>query len=223
MKYLDASHYNVAVSPREIAIVRLWIDSGATYSGTYAALGSGVFPVDYPDETISRRCGTCHKTSEKPDRNFKEGAQYFQFGKQKPPQPLLDDPNDIILVRHLAYFQFGEAPLYQALCNLDHPAQSLFLRAPLAKSAGGLERCGQPVFADAQDPDYQEILGAIEAAGTRLRAEKRFDMPGFRPNRFYIREMQFFGILPDPLPADVPIDAYDTDQRYWRSFLYSPG
>lgn len=222
MKCLDASHHDVAMTANEIATVRLWIDSGATYSGTYAALGSGMFPVDFPDDTILRRCGACHKTDEKPYRNYKQGATYFQFGPQPPPQPLLDNIEDIILIRHLAYFQFGEAPLYQALCNLDHPAQSLFLRAPLAKTAGGLERCGSPVFADAQDPDYQQILAAIQTAAQTLAENKRFDMPGFQPNRFYTREMQFFGILPDPLPPEQPIDVYAADRAYWNALIYSP-
>lgn len=222
MHYLNAGHYDAALAPEEVAAIRLWIDSGATYSGTYAALGCGMFPVDFPDEVISRRCGPCHKTDEKPERNYKKGAEYFRFGAGKGPQPLLDDLNDIILIRQLAYFQVGERPLYQALCNLDHPDQSILLRSPLAKAAGGLERCGGPVFADTQDPDYCAIRAAIDVAAAKLSTEKRFDMPGFRPNKFYLREMQFFGILPNPLPEDTPVDAYAIDRAYWQSFWYRP-
>jgi Hydrazine synthase alpha subunit middle domain/WD40-like Beta Propeller Repeat len=222
MTCLDVTHHDVALSSREVAMVRLWIDSGATYSGTYAALGSGMHPVDFPEETIIHRCGQCHEAKEKTYRNFKKGAYYFQFGQQKPPQPLLKSIDDIILIRHLAYFQLGEAPLYQALCNLDRPEHSIILRAPLAKSAGGLGLCGDTVFADTQDPGYREVLTAIEAAAVQLVEKTRFDMPGFRPNRFYIREMQLFGILPEDLPQDAPIDVYAADQRYWRSFVYQP-
>ena len=221
MRCLEPSHHEVALSPSEKTVVRLWIDSGATYSGTYAALGSGMFPVDFPDEVVERRCGACHTAQEKTYRNFKQGAHYFQFGEQGPSQPLLDDVDDIILIRHLAYFQLGEAPLYQALCNLDAPAQSVFLRAPLAKEAGGLQRCGEAVFAGTDDADYRAILAAVETASERLHQEKRFDMAGFRPNRFYIREMQFFGILPEALPAEAPIDVYATDRRYWESLVPS--
>ncbi|MCU0870987.1 MAG: hypothetical protein MUE50_01450 [Pirellulaceae bacterium] len=222
MTCLDRSHYDVSVSDRERATIRTWIDSGATYSGTYACLGSGMFPVDFPDEIVVNRCGGCHQATKASYRNVKKDAFYFQFGTQEPPQPLLERIDDIILIRHLAYFQLGEAPLYQALCNLDRPAHSVFLRAPLAKSAGGLERCGPPVFKDTDDQDYREILARIEDASRQLQQQKRFDMPGFRPNRYYLREMQAFGILPNDLAADVPIDPYATDQAYWRTFQFAP-
>jgi hypothetical protein len=50
-----------------------------------------------------------------------------------------------------------------------------------------------------------------------LARRKRFDMPGFRPNRFYQREMQNFGILPRPVPKGYQFDVYELDQQYWRS------
>ena len=219
---LDGSHYGVIVSDRERRRVCAWIDSGAAYGGTYACLGTGMFPVDFPEEVIINRCGGCHKATEKSYRNVKKGAFYFQFGKQEPPQPLLVQKNDSILIRHMAYFQLGEAPLYQAMCNLDRPEYSIFLRAPLAKSAGGLELCGQPVFQDKTDKDYATILARIEDASQRLQAEKRFDMPGFRPNRYYIREMQRYGILPKDLAPEAPINPYAIDQAYWSKFQLTP-
>ncbi len=94
------------------------------------------------------------------------------------------------------------------------------IRAPLAKAAGGLELCGPAVFADTADADYVEILAAITAAAEELRAIKRFDMPGFRPNRHYVREMQWFGILSATLGPEEPIDVHATDEAYWRSFWH---
>ena len=55
-----------------------------------------------------------------------------------------------------------------------------------------------------------------------MHLKKRFDMPGFRPNRYYIREMQLFGILPKDSAADAPIDPYATDQAYWQTFQFAP-
>jgi hypothetical protein len=104
--------------------------------------------------------------------------------------------------------------------NLDRPEKSLILRAPLAKQSGGLELCKEPVFADANDPLYQELLAAINVSAEQLRTHKRFDMPGFRPNEHYIREMQRFGILPRELSPDDPIDVYATDRAYWQSFWH---
>ena len=222
MACLDKSHFGVDLPRSERQTIRAWVDSGATYSGTYACLGSGMFPVDFPDEIVINRCAGCHKATKQSYRNVKKDAFYFQFGKQEPPQPLLERIDDIILIRHLAYFQLGEAPLYQAICNLDRPADSLFLRAPLAKSAGGLELCGRAVFASKEDADYRAILARIEEASRRMHAEKRFDMPGFRPNRYYIRQMQLFGVLPKDLAADAPIDPYQTDQAYWQSIQFAP-
>jgi len=218
MTLIDGSHYEARLSDRERLLVRLWIESGAAYPGTYGALGSGMYPVQYPEATMRRRCGPCHQATKPSYRNVKKGAFYFQFGTREPPQPLLTDLYDIILIRHLAYFRLGEAPLYQALCNLDRPAKSLLLRAPLSREAGGLELCGRAVFGDRADPDYQEMAAAIEDASKRLAEQKRFDMPGFRPNRFYIRELQYFGVLPRDLPDAVPVDSYRADRAYWATF-----
>jgi hypothetical protein len=172
---------------------------------------------------MRRRCGDCHTATKPTYRNLKKGAFYFQFGQREPPQPLLTDKEDIILIRHLAYFQFGESPLYQSFCNLDRPQHSILLLAPLSRDAGGLQRCGEtPVFADPSDPDYREILAAIKEAAVRLTRDKRFDMSGFRPNRFYVREMQRFGVLPQQMGEDATIDVYLTDQTYWELFSYRP-
>ena len=84
-----------------------------------------------------------------------------------------------------------------------------------------MQLCGQPVFADATDPDYREILAAIQDASQRLEEHKRFDMPGFRPNRFYLRELQFFGVLPPDLPDDTPVDTYAADRAYWATFQHT--
>jgi hypothetical protein len=222
-KIIEGHGGRVSLSEREKQTIRLWIESGVVYPGTYGALGSGMVAVKYPHETMKRRCATCHTAKEKSYRNVKKGAFYYQFGARKPPQPLWDNPNDITMIRHLAYFQLGESRLYQAFCNLDRPEDSLLLLAPLAKSAGGLQLCGEtPVFQNTDDPAYREILAAIRVAAKELQTVKRFDMPDFRPSRFYIREMQNYGILPADLAPDAPVDPYAADQAYWRTFRYLP-
>ncbi|MDY0170763.1 MAG: discoidin domain-containing protein [Thermoguttaceae bacterium] len=47
--------------------------------------------------------------------------------------------------------------------DLHDPASSLFLRSPLAETAGGSGRCGRAVFADRQDPDFQRLLHSLRA------------------------------------------------------------
>jgi hypothetical protein len=112
----------------------------------------------------------------------------------------------------------GTSSRPRQIANISRPEKSFVLRAPLAKEAGGLALCKEVVFTSTDDPLYQKILAGIRPAHERLMAEKRFDMPGFRPNKHYIREMQRFGFLPDDLGPDDPVDPYATDRAYWDSF-----
>lgn len=64
---------------------------------------------------------------------------------------------------------------------------------------------------------YPGTCAAMEVADTV------FHMPGFRPNRHYIREMQRYGLLPATWdPAQDLVDVYALDQAYWRSLWYKP-
>jgi len=79
------------------------------------------------------------------------------------------------------------------------------------------------VFDDANDSDFQCILSHIEAAKARLEEIKRFDMPGFKPNEHYVREMKRYGVLPESFDlAEDPTDVYATDDAYWRSMWHRP-
>jgi hypothetical protein len=76
------------------------------------------------------------------------------------------------------------------------------------------------VFKDTSDADYRVLLYGIGTAQNALEANKRFDMPGFRHNRQYIREMRRYGILPGtPDAAKDPVNPYETDRKYWSSFV----
>ncbi|MCP4455770.1 MAG: hypothetical protein GY809_30290 [Planctomycetes bacterium] len=65
-------------------------------------------------------------------------------------------------------------------------------------------------------------MTAIQDAKQYLEKIGRFNMPGFRPEPEYIREMKRFGILHADLQPDAPIDVYDTDRRYWESMWHRP-
>ena len=77
MGKLDASHYQVSVSPLDRQTVRLWLDAGAPYPGTYAVLGTGMIggyqanaenlenDAAWPETRVAvaafdRRCAGCH-------------------------------------------------------------------------------------------------------------------------------------------------------------------
>ena len=117
--------------------------------------------------------------------------------------------------------------------NLSRPEKSLILLAPLAAEAGGYGLCRKretssrlgetvTVFADTNDRDYQKILAMCRDGKRRLEEIKRFDMPDFRPTPGYVREMKRYGILPNDLPENAPIDVYATDRAYWRSKWWKP-
>ncbi|MBN1345609.1 MAG: hypothetical protein JXQ73_23155 [Phycisphaerae bacterium] len=222
MKLIDGSHHDAKLSPRERDTIRLWIESSAPYAGTYAALGSGMSPVTFPVDVIERRCGPCHAHEPKGNRRIGKN-RYYQFGPAGPPRPLVHTFLDLQSIRaYIGYYKYRNGRPPQSLCNLTRPGKSLLLRAPLAKQSGGLGLCKPDVFATPDDADYQTILAAIRQAAQKLADEKRFDMPGFRPNDYYIHQMQRYGILPKDLQPAAPIDVYKTDEAYWRSFWYRP-
>lgn len=66
--------------------------------------------------------------------------------------------------------------------RITEPEFNPFLVAPLARSAGGSEKCGRPVFHDKNDPDYLAILAAFEPVTAMLKDRPRMDMPGGRPH-----------------------------------------
>ncbi len=245
MDKLEPAHYNVQLSPHEKKLVCLWIDTGATYAGTYAAYGTGqvggcwrnnepirVMADNWPctkpaQQAIQRRCGACHPANQLP--------------RHVTAQIATDHGDMLSWTRPLS--RFSRHNVY----NLTNPDKSLILMAPLSHQAGGYARgthahdTEQPmqvhedrtrppqpvehpiVFKDANDPDYQDILAHIQTAGAKLRQIKRFDMPDFRPNQHYVREMKRYGVLPASFEAgNDPIDVYAADQAYFRMFWHRP-
>lgn len=226
MKKVEGSHHEVKLPPQEQATIALWLDASAPYPGTYAALGCGSIggyirneqvlnnDRDWPTtkqgtEVFERRCASCHHNKKKPLPRYLSDENKLSFW-----EPKMDDPR-LKTSRH-------------ALFNLSRPKESYFLKAPLAKEAGGHGRCmttnGVPVFASAQDPDYCTLLAMIEAGKKKLDEVKRFDMPGFRPRMEYLSEMKRYGLLPEPFDVEKdPVDPYALDRLYWDSFIYRPG
>jgi hypothetical protein len=227
LKLLDGSHYDVKATAQQEKMLRLWIETGAAYPGTYAALGCGMIGNyqennqintgnDWPETraaaaVIERRCAHCH---DQPARVLprsladERGVSFWQ--------PSLDDPR-LLTSRHIVF-------------NLSAPDRSLLLLAPLAGADGGWELCRDPqtkagvkVFADKTDEDYQTLL-RLCAAGKRFLVEKspRFDMPEFRPRVDWVREMKRYGILGTDYSAGQRADVYGIERKYWESLWYSP-
>jgi hypothetical protein len=74
--------------------------------------------------------------------------------------------------------------------RITEPELNGFLLAPLARAAGGTEKCGQAVFEDRGDPDYQAILKTFQPNLALLEEHPRMDMPGARPAPDVSRDCQ---------------------------------
>jgi hypothetical protein len=228
---MNGSHHGAALSPQECDTVRLWIESGAAYPGTYAALGTGMIG-DYSERGLDRsdlkwesvratqtvlqsRCGKCHTDARALPTSPSDNRGLVPWGEGKM-NALASGSSQ----RQNPDFRFSRHLIY----NLTRPERSLQLLAPLAKEAGGYDTCrtnsaegsaSEPIFASAGDPDYQTLLAAIYQAKQHLDRIKRFDMPDFQPRQEYVREMQRYGVLDAAAPQ--PIDVYETDRTYWDS------
>jgi hypothetical protein len=230
MNKLNPTHYDVQVPDRDRQAVRLWLDAGAPYPGTYAALGTGMIggyqqnkqvlenDAEWPETkaaqaVFERRCAACHKAESRPiPRTLCDeiGLSFWQ--------PSMDDPR-LKYSRHIVF-------------NLTRAEKSLVLLAPLAKSAGGHGACradntaagSGSVFANTSDPDYRLLLAMCAAGQRRLNEIKRFDMPGFRPRPEYVREMKRYGVLPGAFDVNKsPLDVYSVDRKYWDQFIWKGG
>ena len=222
-----ASHHGVKVSAIEAATIRLWIDTGAAYPGTYAALGSGMIGGYYENkmvnadfswpqtkaaaEAMTRRCDSCHNGAVRLPHALSDETQISFW------QPEAADPQ----VKSSRHFLF----------NLSRPELSLIVLAPLSPKAGGLGMCLRDhktgkiekrieVFESTDDPDYRVLLAMMQAGKARLEKMGRFDMPSFRPPMPYIREMRRYGILPATIKPGESVDYYAADRAYWKSFWW---
>ncbi|MCP5518682.1 MAG: hypothetical protein H7A45_15645 [Verrucomicrobiales bacterium] len=231
LQKVDGSHHKVAVTPAEWRTLWLWIESGAPFAGSYAALRNeeqqqragaamgeimrGAFPV------INRRCASCHHSTELADGR----------PKRLPYDPAMREERRPIAGRPTAEHErivFPNDPiaLYSrnVLVNLSRPELSPLLLAPLAPEAGGRGACG-PVFASTNAPGYQAILAAVGRGKAIIETEPRYGAEDFRPNRQYLRELQRFAVLPVETPAEAPapLDVFALDQAYWRKLWPSSG
>lgn len=183
MAKFNGSHHEVKASQVDIEKVRYWIESGAPYPGTYAALGCGMIggyhenqednaDKDWPEskaaaEVIDRRCASCHSKTWTLPRILSDERDVSFW------RPDFNDPR-LNLSRHLVF-------------NLSRPEKSLLLLAPLEKSDGGYGACldqnKKPVivFKDHNDPDYQKLLALCNAGRRQLERIGRFDRPNFKP------------------------------------------
>ena len=217
---LRGSHHDVNATDRQWRTVWLWIESGAPYAGTYGALRNaeeqarqGLAHSVFHSPLLAKGCRRCHG----PDKDApslpvalsKERRREMVRARGMAPHERIVREDDARFSAHV-------------LLNMSRPTRSPLLLGPLAEADGGWGTCAHR-YAGTRDPEYQALLTLMQERKKQYDEPPRFGMPGFRPNRQYIREMKRFGVLPAEFDPDTdPVDPFDTDERYWRLFWYRP-
>lgn len=212
IKKVDGSHHSVQLSPIERKLIHCWIESGAPYAGTYAALepsgrvgfnGEQLPSAEAARQAIKTRCYECHQKKlgiETPLLpSEEEKSQRIFRGKETEPISMIQR---------------------ETMFNFTRPELSLVLRAPLAKKEGGLATCGAVVFKTTKDPDYRAILKHIKAVSKAMPL--RFDSPDYVPSDTYIEQLKRYEILPKSARPSRKMDVYELDRKYWESFWHIP-
>lgn len=219
---IENGHGEVKLNQDEILKIRYWINTGALYSGTYAALGTGIIGTMWnndPDMTpvenevwkkassvIKKDCRKCHNEL----MNDICSEQNLTWWRSR-----VDvTSGNITKEKYNEAIRFSRHVIY----NLNEPDQSTILLAPLSKEAGGYGLCvknnGKPVFETSFDNGYVTILDAVKNSSNYLESIKRFDMENYVVSPDYFREMKRFGVIDDDVPIEK-VDPYVVDKVYW--------
>jgi mono/diheme cytochrome c family protein len=146
--------------------VYLWIDLNVPYYPTSASnhknqIGSRrMYPADLDavlHDVSARRCAECHLPNPQQELGF----------SGEPGDPLCNVPVPKGTLPREFYTRFMK------------PENNAFLLAPLAKAAGGTQRCGKVVFETKDDPDYQKILDTFKPVQQLVKERPREDMPEY--------------------------------------------
>lgn len=221
MQKIDGSHHDVTLTDRQRRTIWMWLESGAPYAGTYAALRNGAEQVRqgramgaFHSPVLNVTCRKCHGPGQK--------AAAIPYGflsdveRRKYQRKLNLAPHERIVRDDDSRFSA------HVLINVSRPDYSPILLGPLAKSAGGWGTC-EHRFRSKDDPEYRALLAAMQNGKKRMDQVARFGTPAFKPNRQYVREMKRFGVLKPEFNLDrEAIDIFETDQKYWKLFWYDP-
>jgi mono/diheme cytochrome c family protein len=111
-----------------------------------------------------------------------------RFVNKRPPEPAYDIPADKALreqllqihERRCASCHKPDEVTRPDWIDLNNPARSLFLTAPLAQPTAGRKACNPAVYADEQDPDYARALQLVREAVAKAWENPRRDLAAFQ-------------------------------------------
>ena len=220
MNKIGGLHNGVKVTPEEWRTVWMWLESGAPYAGTYAALRNSaergrqnVAAAAFHSPVLNVTCRQCHGPGKKataiPYALSNQERAKFQGQLNLAPYERIVRDEDFRFSAHV-------------LLNTSRPDYSPILLGPLTKSAGGWGTC-EHQFNSKEDPQYQALLAALQNGKRQMDEVARFGTPAFKPNRQYVREMKRFGVLKPEFNLNrESINIFETDQDYWQLFWYRP-
>lgn len=211
----QGAHHNAKLSEQELETLKLWLDTGATQFGTYAALGTVFLHQNLFDtpqwkmedeipqtnamfNVIKNRCGQCHK-----------GNAYIP-AYLNPYNKIRTVKNN--KVRETIYHN-------ETAYNFLHPERTIYLNIALAKEEGGLAEKGvHPViFKDKKDPDYISLKNGIYAISEHLKNNYPMHLAkNFRAGYGYFVRLQEAGIFRKNASYKTPVNPFESDERYFR-------
>jgi len=220
MQKLDGSHNDVTVTPDEWRTVWMWLEIGAPYAGTYAALRNKAEQVRqgralgaFHSPVLNQTCRKCHGPGKKATA-IPYGISNEERNKYK---------RERNLAPHERIVRDGDSRFSaHVLLNVSRPECSPMVLAGLPKSAGGWGTC-EHQFSGKDDPEYQAMLATIRKGAEQMDRKARFGTETFKPNQQYVREMKRFGVLPAQFDVSRdPIDVFETEQKYFELFWCRP-
>ncbi len=200
VKVLSEPHHDVNLSPRELRRIKLWLDVGASFAGSYAAVGSASrdLKIQVSDEVAQmyvNRCGECHNTTLKKPMFTGEIRRLGEFNVSRPEKSLL-------LMAPLAKSAGG--------LGLCRPKKEKEQREDFA------------VIESKDDPAWK-LLEQVVTEAVQEHGGPRWFEEEFAPRDFYVREMKRFEVLPEDYDPDTEdFDPYQIDAAYFRK-LYEHG
>jgi hypothetical protein len=215
---LDGSHHGVVADEHERRMLRLWIDVGAPYPGTYAALGTGSIggyaenklvntDTDWPTtlagaEAIQRRCADCHQGDLVLPKSMSDerGVSFWRFE--------IDDPASAAQSAHRL----------QSLAARAFPAAARTARSPPAVSACAamlqVSRCRCSPTGPTRTTQY--LLEMVSPDETNWNGSNVSTCPVSSRARNTSANSAATGSPPDH-PDDAPVDPYQLDRQYWEA------